>query len=147
MTEPTRTPDLEAILRDARTIAVVGAHPDPAKAAFYVPDYLKRQNYRVLPVNPDYPDEHLWGVTTSATLADLGEPVDLVVLFRRSEHVPDHVDDILALRPRPAVVWLQEGIRHEEAAERLRSAGIVVVQDACMLKEHRRFGLDPIVHA
>lgn len=136
--------DREAILREARTVAVLGAHPEEAKPAFYVPDYLQRQNYRVLPVNPDHPGETLWGRTPAATLAELGEPIDVVVVFRRSEVVPAHVDDILAMEPRPTVVWLQQGIRNDVAAGRLEADGIAVVQDACMLADHRRFGLGPV---
>lgn len=138
------THDLEAILREARTVAVLGAHPDPHRAAFFVPDYLASRNYRVLPVNPDVPDATLWGRTPASTLAELDEPVDVVVVFRRSERIPSHVDDVLAMRPRPRVVWLQQGIRNDEAAARLEAEGIEVVQDACMLAQHRRFRLEPL---
>ena len=144
--EAAPTHDLERILRDAHTVAVLGAHPVTGKPAFYVPDYLKRQNYRVLPVNPHHQGETLWDRAPAATLAELDEPVDVVVVFRRSEAVPGHVDDILAMQPRPKVVWLQLGIRNDEAARRLEDVGITVVQDACMLVEHRRFGLDPVSH-
>lgn len=142
-----RDPELETILRESRTVAVLGAHPEPDRPAFYVPDYLHRQGYRVLPVNPEYPDALLWNETPSPTLRELDVPVDVVVVFRRAEHLPGHVDDVLAMDPKPKTVWLQQGIRHAEAAERLEAEGVRVVQDACMLVEHRRFGLDPMSHA
>lgn len=130
------------ILRSARTVAVIGAHPRPGRPAHYVPDYLARHGYRILPVNPLYPKHVLWGASPAATLEDLGEPVDLVVVFRRSEHVPEHVDDVLRMRPRPTTVWLQQGIRHQASAARLRENGIEVVQDACTMIEHRRMCYD-----
>lgn len=136
--------DREAILREARTVAVLGAHPEEGKPAFYVPDYLDRQGYRMVPVNPEHQGVTLWGRTPAATLAELDEPIDVVVVFRRSEVVPGHVDDVLAMEPRPKVVWLQQGIRSEEAAERLEAEGIAVVQDACMLDDHRAFGVGPV---
>ena len=139
--------DLERILRRSRTIAVLGAHPKPSRPAFYVADYLHRQGYRVLPVNPRFEKRVLWDGEARPALADLREPVDVVVVFRRSEHVPGHLDDILAMDPKPEAVWLQQGIRNDDAATRLESEGIDVVQDACMLVEHRRFGLSPLSHA
>ena len=143
--DPTHDP--ARILRSARTVAVLGAHDRPDRPAHYVPDYLERQGYRILPVNPDLAHATLWGRSPTATLAELDEPVDVVVVFRRSERIPGHVDDILAMRPRPEVVWLQQGIRDDAAAARLEAEGIVVVQDACMLKEHRRAGLDAVARS
>ncbi len=129
------------ILTDSRTIAVLGAHDDPLRPACYVPDYLYLQGYRVLPVNPLLVGKSLWGQPVCATLAELREPVDIVDVFRRPEYLPDHLADILAMQPRPAVVWLQLGIRHDAFALRLQAAGITVVQDRCTLADHRRFGL------
>lgn len=128
------------ILRAAETIAVLGAHHEPRRPAFYVPDYLASVGYRVLPVNPTLLGETLWGEPVRATLAELGEPVDIVDVFRRSAVIPDHVDDILAMSPRPAVVWLQLGIRNQGAADRLAEAGIEVIQDRCTLADHRSMG-------
>ncbi len=128
---------LRRILQEARTVAVLGAHPDPARAAFYVPDYLKRHGYRVIPVNATKVGQVLHGEPVRASLTDIDEPVDVVDVFRRSEAVPGHVAEILAMKPLPRVVWLQSGIRNEAAAEKLRAAGIEVVQDRCMMAEHR----------
>ena len=129
------------ILRAARTIAVLGAHTRPYKPAHYVPAYLAEQGYRILPVNPEFVGQSLFGERVRARLQELGEAVDIVDVFRRGEVLPDHVDDVLAMQPRPAVVWLQIGIRNDAVVERLRREGIEVVQDRCTLADHRRFGL------
>jgi hypothetical protein len=128
--------DLRALLASARRIAVLGAHRDPAKPAHYVPDYLHQRGYRILPANPVYAGQTLWGEPVRASLLQIGEPVDVVDVFRRSEQVAEHVDEILALRP--ALAWLQSGIRNDAAARSLENAGIAVVQDRCLMVEHRR---------
>ncbi|GEM84661.1 CoA-binding protein [Meiothermus hypogaeus] len=128
--------NLREFLLQARTIAVLGAHPNPAKAAFYVPDYLTQSGYSVLPVNPAYAGQELWGRTIVATLSELEPPIDIVNVFRRSEALPGHLEEILAVKPR--LVWLQSGIVHEAFAETLRQAGIPVVQDRCLMVVHRQ---------
>jgi hypothetical protein len=129
---------LGAILRDARTIAVLGAKAEPSEPAYYVPEYLKARGYRVLPVNPTIAGRTVLGAVIVATLAALGEPADVIEIFRRPEYLPGHADEILALPWRPRVVWFQLGIRNAAAAEKLARAGIRVVQDRCMMPEHRR---------
>ncbi len=129
---------LTRILRETRTMAVLGAKAPPYEPAHYVPAYLLEQGYRILPVNPTIAGQRLFGVAVVPTLADLAEPVDVVEVFRRPEYLPGHADEVLALARRPAVVWFQLGIRHDGAAERLARAGIRVVQDRCMMPEHRR---------
>jgi len=129
---------LARILREARTVAVLGAKARPAEPAHYVPAYLTKHGYRVLPVNPTLAGTKILGEPVVATLADLPEPVDVVDVFRRPEYLPGHAAEILALPWRPAVVWFQLGIRNDAAAERLARAGIRVVQDRCMMPEHRR---------
>jgi hypothetical protein len=129
---------LRAILRAARTVAVIGAKADPGAPAHYVPAYLASRGYRVRPVNPRLQGRSLFGVPVAARLADLDEPVDVIEVFRRPEHLPGHAAEILALPWRPRAVWFQLGIRHDGAAERLARAGIEVVQDRCMMPEHRR---------
>src|SRR5262245_42325133 len=96
--------DVKRVLREARTVAVLGAHRDPDKPAHYVPDYLASVGYEVLPVNPAFAHTELWGTPVKATLAELDRPIDVVDVFRRPEHLPAHVADILAMRPRPKVV-------------------------------------------
>lgn len=130
------------ILRDARVVAVLGAHGSPERPACYVPAYLVTQGYRVLPVNPALVGTSLFGEPVRATLAELaGEAVDVVDVFRRPELLPGHEADLLAMRPLPKVVWLQQGIRNDAFAERLRAQGIEVVQDRCTLADHRALGL------
>lgn len=133
--------DLEALLSSSRTIAVLGAHDAPGRPATYVPEYLASHGYRTIPVNAQLAGRTILGETVRASLAELGEPVDIVDVFRRSEAIPGHLDDILAMRPPPRAVWLQLGIRNDDAAGRLVAAGIDVVQDRCALAEHRRLGI------
>jgi len=132
------------VLEEARTIAVLGVHVDPDKPAHYVPEYLAGQGYQILPVNPAYVGRQLWGRAVVATLAELDTPVDIVDVFRRPDKIPEHLDDILAMQPRPKLVWLQLGIRNDQAARRLIQAGIEVVQDRCTLADHRVFRLGPV---
>jgi len=128
--------DLRAMLAAARRIAVLGAHPDPSKPASYVPSYLHERGYRVLPANPVHVGRVLWNEPVRATLAEIGTPIDIVDVFRRGELLDGHLDDVLAVRPR--LVWLQSGIRNDAFAQRLEADGIAVVQDRCLMVEHRR---------
>lgn len=129
---------IRAILERTKTVAVLGAHSERRRAAFYVPDYLAKRGYRCLGVNPKLAGERLFGETVVAALAELTEPVDLVDVFRRSSKVPRHLPELLAMDPLPKVVWLQLGIRHDATAHALVEAGIDVVQDRCTLADHRR---------
>jgi predicted CoA-binding protein len=123
-------------LQRIHTIAVVGIKDGHADDAYRVPAYLQRCGYRILPVNPKL--GHVLGEAAFPALGALREPIDLVNLFRASPHLTAHVDEILALEPHPTAVWTQLGIRHAEAAARLVEAGIEVVQDRCLMVEHRR---------
>lgn len=130
------------VLQDTETIAVLGAHVEGHKAACYVPDYLHRVGgYRVLPVNPRFAGRTLFGSPTVARLDELLEPVDLLDVFRRREHLAAHLAEVLALRPR--VVWLQLGIRDDGFAAACVEQGIDVVQDRCTLADHRALGIAP----
>lgn len=134
---------LREILTTSPTIAVLGLHHEPEKAAHYVPEYLHDEGYRIIGVNPVFAGQELFGEKVHTTLAEIGEPVDLVDVFRRSDQIPMHVEDILAMRPRPKVVWFQLGIKNEDAARILEAAGIRVVQNRCTLTDHQRLGLGP----
>ena len=129
---------LTTILREGRTVAVLGAKADPSEAAHYVPAYLGEHGYRIRPVNPRFAGQRLHDAVTVARLAALSEEADVIEIFRRPEYLGGHVDEILALPWRPKVVWFQLGIRNDAAAEKLARAGIRVVQDRCMMPEHRR---------
>lgn len=126
---------IRKILADARTIAVVGFSSNPQKAGYYVPAYLKKQSYHIYPVNPNLTEG--LGEPAYASLADVPQPVDLVLLFQRSENVPPFVDQAIDIGAK--AVWMQQGIAHPEAARKAEAAGLDVVQDACMLVEHRRW--------
>lgn len=134
---------LREILTMSPTIAVVGVHHEPEKAAYYVPEYLHDEGYRIIGVNPRFHDRELFGERVRGTLAEITELVDLVDVFRRAEQIPEHVEDILAMTPRPKVVWFQLGIKNDEVARILEAAGITVVQNRCTLAEHQRLGLGP----
>jgi predicted CoA-binding protein len=129
---------LERVLRAARTVAVLGAKAGVNQPAFYVPAYLATRGYRILPVNPTLAGRSLFGVPVAATLADLTERADVIDVFRRPEFLPGHAREILELSWRPAAVWFQLGIRHDGAAEMLAREGMLVIQDRCMMPEHKR---------
>jgi predicted CoA-binding protein len=129
---------LAAIFRDSKTVAVLGAKADSAEPAYYVPAYLHARGYRIRPVNPRFAGRRLHDADTVASLRDLAEPADVIEIFRRPEFLPGHADEILRLPWRPKTVWFQLGIRNDGAAEKLARAGIRVVQDRCMMPEHRR---------
>jgi uncharacterized protein len=129
---------LARILREARTVAVLGAKATVGAPAYYVPAYLAARGYRVLPVNPTLVGRSVFGQPVVPTVGDLPEPVDVIEIFRRPEYLPDHASEILRLPWRPGAVWFQLGIRNDGAAAALAHAGIRVVQDRCMMPEHRR---------
>ena len=132
---------IREILTASPTIAVLGIHEEPEKAAFYVPEYLHDEGYRIVGVNPVFAGRELFGVPVRATLAEIDEPIDLVDVFRRPQDIPGHVEDILAMKPRPKVVWFQLGIKNDDAAKILEAAGITVVQNRCTLADHQRLAL------
>jgi len=129
---------LAAIFRESKTVAVLGAKADSAEPAYYVPAYLRSRGYRIRPVNPRFVGRRLHDAETVASLRDLAEATDVIEVFRRPEYLAGHADEILALPWRPKTVWFQLGIRNDGAAEKLARAGIRVVQDRCMMPEHRR---------
>ena len=132
-------PDFARIFAQTRSIAVLGAHADSWRPAFYVPDYLARVGYRILPVNVALVGKTLWEEPVRATLAEL-PAVEMVDVFRRAEALPAHLEDLLAMRPLPKVVWLQSGIWNPDFAKALEAAGVEVVQDRCTMVERQRLG-------
>jgi predicted CoA-binding protein len=131
--------EFSALLGETRSIAVIGIKTRQEEDAYRVPLYMQRRGYRIIPVNPK--EEEVLGETAYPNLAaipDSEQPIDLINLFRAAEHLPGHVDEILALSERPRAVWMQLGIQHGTSAKRLREAGIRVVQDRCIMVEHRR---------
>lgn len=130
----TATDEIGELLKRTKTIAVVGLSDSPLRPSYGVSAYMQGHGYRIIPVNPSIKGS--LGEKAVASLAEVGEKIDMVDVFRRSEFVPDLVDE--AIRLKVPAIWLQEGVIHEEAAEKARKAGIFVVMDRCILKEHRR---------
>lgn len=126
--------DLASLLRSTRTIAVVGLSPDPFRASHGVAHYMQQHGYRIVPVNPNVTE--VLGEQSYADLESIPFPVDMVNIFRRSEAVPPFVDS--AIRIGAKSVWMQEGVAHDEAAAAAQAAGLEVVMDRCLLKEHIR---------
>lgn len=125
----------ETLLRSAKTIAVVGLSSRKFRVSHGVSSYLQSVGYRIIPVNPN--ETSVLGEKAYATLEDVPEKIDIVDIFRRSEFVPEVVDS--AIRVGAKAVWMQEGVIHEEAAAKAKAAGLLVVMDRCILKEHRRW--------
>lgn len=127
---------LHALFPKIRSIAVVGASDSPSKPVDHVGRYLIKAGFTIYPVHPVRKD--VWGLPTFASLADLPAPVDLVDLFRAAEYCPGHAREVLALRAKPFVFWMQQGITSPEATRLMEDAGVIVVQDACLMVEHKR---------
>jgi len=129
---------IASVLKQAKRVAVIGIKPEIAGGpAYYVPQYLQTHGYEIIPVPVYFPDiTEILGEPVHRALDTIDGPIDLVVLFRRSPDVAQHVEEILAARPR--AVWMQLGIANEEAAEALARAGILVVQDRCTKVEHQQ---------
>ena len=122
------------ILRSAHTIAIVGLSGKRFRPSFGVAQYLQRAGYRIIPVNPM--ETEVLGEKAYPDLDSVLEPIDIVDIFRRPEHVPAIVE--AAIRKGAKTIWMQEGVVHEDAARRAESAGLAVVMDRCILKDHRR---------
>ncbi|UCE35266.1 MAG: CoA-binding protein [Deltaproteobacteria bacterium] len=122
------------ILKDYRTIAMVGLSPNPTRPSHIVASYLKENGYKIIPVNPRAGE--ILGEISYPDLSSIPERVDVVDIFRRSHEVPAIVQEAITIGSK--AVWMQEGVIHVEAAERARKAGLLVVMDRCMLKEHQR---------
>jgi uncharacterized protein len=133
------TKSIQDLIRGTKTIAVLGMKPDSHadQPAHYVPAHMAAAGYDVIPVPVYYPDvTQILGLNVFRKLTDIGRPIDMVNVFRRSKDIPQHVDEILAAKPRS--VWFQLGIRNDEAARRFAEAGIKVVQDRCLMVEEGR---------
>ena len=133
---------IQDLIRGTQRIAVLGMKTERQadQPAFYVPRYLADAGFYVVPVPVYYPDvTEILGRPVYRSLVDVPGPLDLVDVFRRPTDIPPHVPDILAKRP--TAVWFQLGIRNDAVAEELAAAGILVVQDRCLMVEHRRLGL------
>lgn len=128
--------EIKDLLQNTKNIAVVGIKMEAHQPAYYVPRYMQNAGFKIIPVPVYYPEAtEILGERVYRTLADIPQEIDLVNVFRRSPDVPKHLDDILAKKPR--AVWMQSGICHNEVAETLAREGIKVVQNLCLMVEHR----------
>ena len=131
---------IASILRSTRTIAVVGASANPARPSYGVMSWLMRRGYRVMAINPGLGGT-LLGAPVYSTLADVPEPIDMIDIFRNSEAAGVVVDEALALRSKPKVIWMQLGVVNDAAAERAAASGVEVLMDRCPVIEADRLGL------
>ena len=127
------TDEIGKLLENSKTIAVVGLSDSPLRPSHGVAAYMQTHGYRIIPVNPVI--KGALGEKAVRSLSDIKEKIDIVDVFRRSEFVPEVVDE--AIRLKAPAIWMQEGVVHEVAAAKARQAGILVVMDRCILKEHR----------
>ena len=136
--------DIADLLNETRTIALVGISDRPDRPSYGVMKTLQDHGYRVLPVNPQIAGEHVHGEFVWASLSDIGVPIDMVDIFRRSEAAGDAVDDAIAAGAK--AVWMQLAVINEAAAARAETAGLKVVMDRCPAIEIRRLRLDPVTN-
>jgi predicted CoA-binding protein len=125
---------IKELLNNCKTIAVVGLSSNPMRPSFGVTEYMQGAGYRIIPVNPN--EREVLGEKSYARLEEVPEKIDVVNVFRRSEEVPPVVES--AIRIGAKVVWMQSGVENEAAAEKARASGLVVIEDGCILVEHRR---------
>jgi uncharacterized protein len=129
---------IRGILNSVKTIAVVGVSPNTIRPSYFVFKYLLERGYRMIPVNPGQAGKKLLGQTIYAKLADIPEPIDMVDVFRASEHALGVVQEAITLNPRPKVIWMQLGVRNDEAARLAEANGIKVVMNRCPKIEYGR---------
>lgn len=122
---------LKDLLRRVRTVAVVGFSQNPARPSNFVSSFLVQSGLRVIPINPGLAGQMHYGEPCRARLSDIGEPVDMVDIFRRPDHVPGIVDEALEAFPDLMLIWMQIGVRHSVAATTSRNRGVAVIQDRC----------------
>ena len=134
--------EIRELLAGARTIAMVGASDRPDRASYGVMEFLQGQGYRVMPVNPQITGEHVMGEYVWRELSQIGEPIDIVDVFRRSEMVDEVVDAAIGVGAK--AVWMQLGVVNQAAAAKAEAAGLKVVMDRCPKIEIRRLGLSPV---
>ena len=126
--------EIAAVLRESKTIAIVGLSSNRMRASFGVSRFLQRQGYRIIPVNPN--ETEVLGERVYSNLRDVPSDIDIIDIFRRSEKVPEVIDD--AIQKHPRCIWMQEGVINDAAAVKAESAGIPVVMNRCILKELAR---------
>jgi predicted CoA-binding protein len=129
---------VRGILNTVKTIAMVGVSPKDNRPSYFAFKYLLERGYRMIPVNPGQAGKEILGQKVYAKLADIPEPVDMIDVFRAAQYAPGVVDEALKLNPRPAVIWMQLGVRHDDAAAKAEAAGMKVVMNRCPKIEYGR---------
>jgi len=129
---------IRTILRSVRTMAIVGASPNSIRPSYFLFKYMLERGYDMIPVNPGQVGKQLLGKPFVASLSEIGRPIDMIDIFRGPEHVMPIVDEALALQPPPRVIWMQLGVRHDEAAAKIEAAGIKAVMNRCPKIEYGR---------
>ncbi|MBK9082711.1 MAG: CoA-binding protein [Rhizobiales bacterium] len=135
-----RYPDalIRRILRETKTIAMVGASANDSRPSYFALKYLIARGYRMFPINPGLAGQELLGVRVYANLREIGEPIDMVDIFRNAEAAGPIVDEALALEPKPKIIWMQLGVRNEAAAARAEAEGLTVIMNRCPKIEYGR---------
>jgi predicted CoA-binding protein len=133
---------IRGILNTVKTIAMVGISPKDNRPSYFAFKYLLERGYRMIPVNPGQAGKEILGQKVYASLSDIPEPIDMIDIFRASQHVVPIVNEALALKPQPQVIWMQLTIRNDEAARRAEDAGIKVVMDRCPKIEYGRLSTE-----
>lgn len=129
---------LRDVLRKVRTVAIVGVSTNPVRPSYFVGRYLGLKGFDVIPVNPGAVGQTLFGRPVLGSLSEIDRPVDMVDIFRRSEHVPAIVEEALEALPDLKVIWMQIGVEHAEAAAKAEAAGVTVIQNRCPKIEYQR---------
>lgn len=132
---------IRRILKDVKTIALLGASPNPARPSHGVMNFLLSKGYTVFPVNPGQEGKEILGQHVYAKLADIPEAIDMVDVFRAAEFLPAVVEEVILLSPRPKVIWGQLSVRHDDAAAKAEAYGIEVVMDRCPAIEYPRLNI------
>ncbi len=138
MSETYTDDHLRMILKRTKRVAVVGVSTNPVRPSYYVARYLGLKGFKVVPINPGHAGKELFGQRVLSSLAEIEGPVDMVDIFRRSEHVPEIVDQALEHLPGLQTIWMQIGVTHEQAAAKARAAGVDVIMDRCPKIEYQR---------
>ncbi|GGX56212.1 CoA-binding protein [Tateyamaria omphalii] len=138
MSETYTDAHLKQVLTGTKVVAVVGVSTNPVRPSYYVARYLALKGFTVIPVNPVYAGETLFGRQIVPDFDSITEPVDMVDIFRRSEAVPEIVDDAMARIPTLKTIWMQIGVEHADAAAKARAAGLTVIQNRCPKIEYQR---------
>ncbi|MFY9210230.1 MAG: CoA-binding protein [Aestuariivita sp.] len=129
---------LRKILRETKTVAMVGVSMNPVRPSYFVARYLDLKGFDIIPVNPMHAGERIFGKEVLASLSDISRPVDMVDIFRRSEAVPDIVEEALGSLTGLKTIWMQIGVEHQQAAQRAQAQGVNVIQNRCPKIEYQR---------